>query len=319
MPSIRLSSTRGYGVERTRLTVVGDIVVDTVELAAGERQQLGGSATYAALAASLQCDVHVVAAVGDDLRADTLEPLRRVEINLDDVRVLPGLTPTWQGTYDERARRRTIASHRGVAASFVPQLSDRALDAVALLVGTGDPFAQAAALTQWSGRGLTVADTIDHWIDDRRGEVRDVLRSADAACLGRREALALTGTADAHAAAAALRADAEQVVVLKDGERGSTLYRGDARLEVGAYPVASVVDPTGAGDAYDAAFLAVLASRPQAPTLDDFARAMLYAAATASFAIESEGVARLARATRAELEARATAIGPAQCFDAPHR
>lgn len=306
-------------MDRTRLTVVGDIVVDTVELAVGNRQQLGGSATYAALGASIQCDVHLVAAVGDDLRGDALAPLRRVEINLDDVVVLPGATPTWQGIYDERAPRRTIASHRGVAASFAPQLSERALDAVALLVGTGDPSAQSAALAQWSGRGLTAADTIDHWIDERGGEVRDVLRSVDVACLNRQEALALTGAVDAHAAAAALRSDAEQVVVLKDGERGSTLYRGGAGLELGTYPVTSVLDPTGAGDAYDAAFLAALVSRPRAPTLDDLAQAMLYAAATASFAVEAEGIARLARATRAELEARVRAIGPAQRFRVPHR
>jgi adenosine kinase len=44
-------------------------------------------------------------------------------------------------------------------------------------------------------------------------------------------------------------------VVVTRGEKGSTLRRGNHAVDVPAVPAASVVDPTGCGDAYRAAFL----------------------------------------------------------------
>lgn len=50
-----------------------------------------------------------------------------------------------------------------------------------------------------------------------------------------------------------------ELLVLKNGSKGSEIYGPDGLLEkVGVYPVTQV-DATGAGDSYDAAFICGLA------------------------------------------------------------
>lgn len=48
-----------------------------------------------------------------------------------------------------------------------------------------------------------------------------------------------------------------EILVLKNGSKGSRIYQRDCMIEVGVYPV-SQVDATGAGDCFDGAFLAGL-------------------------------------------------------------
>ena len=49
-----------------------------------------------------------------------------------------------------------------------------------------------------------------------------------------------------------------EIVVLKNGSKGSVVYTRDNRFEMGAYPV-EALDATGAGDSFDGAFIASLA------------------------------------------------------------
>lgn len=66
------------------------------------------------------------------------------------------------------------------------------------------------------------------------------------------EALALTGETDSGTAAQALLARGAQVVALKRGAAGATFYTKEQSITVPGYPVAEV-DPTGAGDCFNAA------------------------------------------------------------------
>ncbi len=68
------------------------------------------------------------------------------------------------------------------------------------------------------------------------------------------EVVALTGQPVAADAANDLLGRGIEVVALKRGDKGSTLFTSDGKLDVPAYQV-DEVDPTGAGDCYDAAFL----------------------------------------------------------------
>jgi len=76
---------------------------------------------------------------------------------------------------------------------------------------------------------------------------------------GERELQLLTGEEDTERAVKkALEGPKMELVVLKKGSRGATVYNGSARIEVPVYPVTEV-DPTGAGDCFDAGFLCGLA------------------------------------------------------------
>ena len=88
------------------------------------------------------------------------------------------------------------------------------------------------------------------------GEIVDpVLRRCTILFPGEKEAQLLGGAADPDQAVEALfRRYPLEVVVLKRGSRGCTVYSAGDRQEVPAFRVREV-DPTGAGDCFDAGFL----------------------------------------------------------------
>jgi len=72
---------------------------------------------------------------------------------------------------------------------------------------------------------------------------------------GERELQLLTGSAyTEEAVRKALRCPRMEMVVLKRGSKGATIYRSGSSVDVPAYRVKEV-DPTGAGDCFDAGFI----------------------------------------------------------------
>jgi sugar/nucleoside kinase (ribokinase family) len=92
----------------------------------------------------------------------------------------------------------------------------------------------------------------------RLAEARELLapylQVADLVLPTAEEARALTGAADDDAAAAQLLSEKKRMVVLKRGAQGCTLFTQETRLDVPGFDVAEI-DPTGAGDCFNAAFV----------------------------------------------------------------
>jgi 2-dehydro-3-deoxygluconokinase len=80
-------------------------------------------------------------------------------------------------------------------------------------------------------------------------------RSADLVFIGDDEATALLGTADPQAIADAVGLAGDREIVLKQGATGATLLTADETVTVPGL-AATVADPTGAGDAFAAGYLA---------------------------------------------------------------
>jgi sugar/nucleoside kinase (ribokinase family) len=80
--------------------------------------------------------------------------------------------------------------------------------------------------------------------------------------------------------------------VAKQGEYGAALLTADGFFALPAYPLETVVDPTGAGDTFAGGFLGYLASRP---VLNDreLRRAIIYGSVLASFTVEKFSLDRL--------------------------
>ena len=122
-----------------------------------------------------------------------------------------------------------------------------------------EAFEAAAAAAHAAGRkvAITLSDTfvVARW----RSELLAFIEaSADIVLANEGELAALFETEDFDAGAARLAAMVEVAAVTR-GADGSVVISGDQRVAVAAYPVAKVVDTTGAGDQYAAGFLLGLA------------------------------------------------------------
>jgi sugar/nucleoside kinase (ribokinase family) len=134
-----------------------------------------------------------------------------------------------------------------------------------------------------------------------RDHVDRVLRMTDVLLLTEEEAVQLVGPADPDRLAAALRARGPSVVAVKRGAAGAVVLAGDQVIHQPAFP-APVRDTTGAGDAFDAAFVAGLAAGLSVPL------AASLAAAAGSLTVSRLGTGT-ALPTRHDVEAFLTAQG----------
>src|SRR6516162_2337113 len=123
-----------------------------------------------------------------------------------------------------------------------------------------EAFVKAASIAHEAKRmvALTLSDAfcVDRW----RDEFLHLLRSGTVDLLFANEAelQSLYQTSDFDAALAALRADARFAVVTRS-EKGCVVVEGADTIASPAFPVAKVVDTTGAGDLFAAGFLFGLA------------------------------------------------------------
>ncbi|MCH4550579.1 PfkB family carbohydrate kinase [Rhizobium changzhiense] len=140
----------------------------------------------------------------------------------------------------------------------------------ALLCGsflTDDLTEEYGKFFDWAdGHGITVAlDTgwpLDGWTDDNCAATRAWLSRCGIALLNEVESTTLAGIADPIEAARQIRSHMPEgaIVVVKRGPDGAVAIGPDGQLVSVAAPVVEVVDTIGAGDVFNAAFLAALAS-----------------------------------------------------------
>lgn len=287
------------------LLVIGTLAYDTVETVHERREDLlGGSAVHFGVAAANFAPVSLVAVVGKDFREADLEWLRARDIDTDGVEVLEGKTFRWSGRYEADWNTRvTLDTQLNVLAEFDPKVPASALDSRYVFLANAAPAAQLKALRQCNQRVFSVADTMNFWIESAREDLDELLREVDGLVLNDEEARLITGEDNLIRAAHKVRALGPKYVILKKGEHGAFLIGEDVQFALPAYPVQSVVDPTGAGDSFAGGFMGYItaADSIEPRTLR---RAMVYGTATASFCVQGFGVEGLGPHARGGIESR---------------
>ena len=92
-------------------------------------------------------------------------------------------------------------------------------------------------------------------------------------------------------------------VIIKKGSNGSILSGPKGFFICPAYPLQSVVDPTGAGDSFVGGMMGYLASA-KGSIDSNIRRAMIHGSVVASFCCEGFGLNRTTKATRAQVAKR---------------
>ena len=279
------------------LLVVGSIALDKREGPFGKvEEELGGSAVYFALAASLLVPVKVSAPVGNDAVDQVWKAFEGRPIDTAQVEVLDVPTYRWTAR-QEHGRNVDLGSTDGIYDHWKPDIPDGY--AGWAFVGSMRPDRQALAVKALHhSTRLLASDAMFSYITHDATHAKDVLRRSTWFFCNQEEFDAFGGK------------DPEEFrrqwwldgLVLKAGRDGLTSYTPDGAIHVPALTKHTAFDTTGAGDALAGGMLARwLTTGGQRAGLQD---ALVCGVACASLTIEAVGVRGIAKATRQMLERR---------------
>jgi len=288
------------------IVIVGSLALDDIATPhAAKKNVLGGSASFACAAASFFAKGGMVAVAGHDFPRAHLAKLRGRGIDLKGLQIARGRTFRWSGVYEKDFNsRRTLRTELNVFESFMPELPDHYRKSPFVFLANIAPALQSHVMKQVQKPRFVMADTMNLWIQTARPELARLIKKIDLLLINDEEARQLTDEKHLPDAARKILGWGPRYVIVKKGEHGSLFASRGGMFLLPAFPVPRVVDPTGAGDAFAGGFIGCLAMRG---SLSNTAlrRAMVYGTVTASFAVESFGLDRLAGATRRAIEQRA--------------
>ncbi|NDE84831.1 MAG: sugar kinase [Verrucomicrobia bacterium] len=285
--------------------VVGTVGIDRVETPHGERSDLlGGSASFAGLAASFHAPVSLNSVVGEDFPAHHRAIWEKRKIDLSGLQVVQGKTFRWHGQYEQNMNnRRTISTDLNVVADFQPQLPEGQKKLPFVLLGNLAPDLQHSVLDQMQKPKFVVADTMNLWIDIARTRLLELLPRIDLLILNDSEATQLSDEPNLVRAARWLRERGPRYVAVKKGEHGCFLSGPEGAFAAPAVPLEQVLDPTGAGDTFAGGLTGYLAGQKEA-NLSTLAQGVIEGTILASFTVEDFSLNRLASLSEKEIASR---------------
>jgi sugar/nucleoside kinase (ribokinase family) len=289
------------------ITVVGSIAYDSVRTPFGERERmLGGTAVHFALASSFFADVHMVGPVGDDWGDEQMAAIDRPGVHTGDIERVPGgKTFFWQGHYGyDLNTAHTDDTQLGVFAEFEPKLSEDSRACDVLFLANIQPALQLRVREQCDRASFVALDSMNLWIDTEREALVRVIETVDCVLLNDAELRMLTGEPNLVRAARTVIGWGPAAVVAKQGEYGAALFTAERFFSLPAFPLETVLDPTGAGDTFAGGFLGTIAAHDGAVEEEVLRSAMAHGTTLASFNVERFGTERVSRLEHEEIEAR---------------
>src|SRR5438128_7467115 len=287
--------------------VLGSIALDTVKTPVEEHSDLlGGSASYAAAAASFFSPVKLVGIVGTDFPQSEFDFWKTRKIDIEGVQRVEGKTFRWSGEYSwDLNTRETRSVALNVFENFQPKLPAIYRESDFVLLANIAPTLQAHVLDQMEKPRFVVADTMDLWIETTRADLDALLSRVDLLILNDSEAREMTKETSLIKAGRRIRKFGPRYVAIKKGEHGALLFgEGDQFFSCGAYPLEDIHDPTGAGDTFAGGMAGYLAGTVKKVHFNDLRKAMIYGSVLASFCVEAFSLARLRDLTMDEIAKR---------------
>jgi cytidine kinase len=288
------------------LLIVGSVGIDDIITEHGEaRDVLGGSASYAAVAAGFFDRVNLVGIVGDDFPAEYRALYKKKNVDLAGLEtVAGGKTFRWTGKYHENFNSRdTLEIHLNVFETFRPKIPEAYRKTPFVLLSNIDPELQLSVLDQVKAPKFTAADTMDLWINLKKEKVAELVSRVDLIVMNDEEAVKFTGEDNLIRAGRKLLSGGAPFAVIKKGSHGAALFSGKQVFQIPAYPLEKVVDPTGAGDSFIGGLMGFLAKTGKCG-LDAIKKGVAYGTVIAASNVEDFSLNRLKILTRKAIEKR---------------
>lgn len=275
---------------------VGDLVLDlifpiTLPIEANKHQDInerwvepGGAGNFIIAASNLGLEVSAAGAVGDDVFGkQIISTLKRFGVNTNNIVAMPNSSTTLVlAMTDQGTGQHTFVGSYGIGdvIPYPKQLDDsiKNLDAVfvqgysmaeeRMINMTKDAILQAKAFSipVYLDVGPQMAKVAEEDVDWLIFHSDIIFVTAD-------EIHLVAKTDDIDAGVEKLLAEDTTLVVVKQGSSGCSVYNKGGKIEVPGYQ-ANVIDTVGAGDCFDAAFLAAHINRYSLEDCAKFANAM---------------------------------------------
>jgi cytidine kinase len=285
--------------------IVGSTALDSIKTPHGHHPRLlGGSASYAGVAASFFAPVKMVGVVGEDFPEPHLRLYRKHKIDLEGLQIVAGKTFHWSGEYETNMNnRRTLETELGVFETFTPHLPTTYQKSQFVLLANIAPSLQHHVLNQMRRPKFVVADTMDLWLNIALPDLLKLLKRVDGFVLNESEARQLTQEHNLIRAAKKIHKLGPKYVIVKKGEHGAILSAKGKLFVAPAFPLENVVDPTGAGDCFVGGMMGYL-STAKGSIDANLRRAILAGSVLASYCCEGFGLKSLTDVTKPRIARR---------------
>jgi len=277
-----------------KILITGTVAFDEIETSKGSSGKvIGGAGTYIGLASSLFSNrLAIVSIIGDDFPKNEIKFLNDREINTDMIQIVAGeKTFYWKGKYHENMiGRDTLVTELNVLEKFNPKVNTEFSDSEIILLGNLHPVVQNSVISQSTNpERFIILDTMNFWMDNALDELKDVIRKVNLIIINDEEAQQLTSESNIFIAGEKILKMGPQKVIIKKGEHGSVYLDNFQKYIIPAYPVTSLIDPTGAGDSFAGGIAGSLSNKSEIG-IKEIKEAMIFGTLTASFCVENFGV-----------------------------
>ena len=279
---------------KNKILITGTVAFDDIETPFGSSGKvIGGAGTYIALASSLFTkNLAIVSIIGEDFPEKEIKFLNSRGVNTKMIEIIKGgKTFYWKGKYHENMiGRDTLSTELNVLEKFDPIINSEFSSSEIILLGNLHPLVQNTVINQCSNPNrFIILDTMNFWMDNALNELKDVVEKVDLIIINDEEAQQLTNESNIFNAGNKILKMGPKKVIIKKGEHGSIYLDSFHKYILPAFPVDSLVDPTGAGDSYAGGIAGFLSTKHEIG-FNEIKEAMIFGTLTASFCVENFGV-----------------------------
>ena len=286
------------------LVIAGTMALDGIETPFGKVENaLGGSATYAAYAASFFSQPGIISIIGEDFPKEHIEELEKKEIDFKGVKK-EGKTFKWGGYYEfDMNEAKTLRTELNSLETFKPEIPEEYKDAKYVFLANIDPSIQLEIINSIKSPEIILTDTMNFWIEHKKNELLEVIKKTDILLLNDGEARQLFKTVNLIQAANKALELGPNAVIIKKGEHGALLFTKEKHFNAPGYPLENIKDPTGCGDSFGGALIGYLA-KTKSKEEPNIRKGMVYASVLASHNAEDFSLEKLKKIGHEDIEKR---------------
>ncbi|MCS4540903.1 MAG: carbohydrate kinase family protein [Euryarchaeota archaeon] len=219
----------------------------------------GSAANVAAIASKLGLKTGLVSAVGEDFRGSEYEKnLKKLGVDLTGVKIIPGTRTSRSWIFTNKQNNQITYIYEGAGDYFekVSPENDLHNNLRIMHITTGNPVFNKKIAESARNTGTEISfDPGQDLYRYSKDDLLSIVRASKFLFFNRREARQTCKKLKLRPIDCLLEMG-PKVIAVTMGKKGSLIYTNGSKLKVSAATPKQIIDPTGAGDAYRAGFLA---------------------------------------------------------------